>query len=75
MPKSRTLYIRGGNMNITLVLLGFFIVSIIISIAGVVQTYLQTKIIGKSAEEVSRNIVQNSEGKIVKKVVDELLKK
>ena len=62
-------------MNLTPLILGFFLISIIISIAGVVQTCLQAKIIGKSAEEVSRNIVNDSEDKIVKKVVDELLSK
>lgn len=62
-------------MNLTLVLLGFFTVAIILGLIDLLQTYIQARIIGKSAEEVSKNIVKDSEQKLVKKVVDELLNK
>lgn len=62
-------------MNLTMLMLGFFAVSLALGLIGLLQTYIQVRILGKSAEEVSRNIVKDSEGKIVKKVVDELLNK
>ena len=62
-------------MNLTLVMLGFFTVAIILGLIDLLQTYIQARIIGKSAEEVSKNIVKDSEQKLVKKVVDELLNK
>lgn len=62
-------------MNLSLVLLGFFTVAIILGLIDLLQTYIQARIIGKSAEEVSKNIVKDSEQKLVKKVVDELLNK
>lgn len=62
-------------MNLALVLLGFFTVAIILGLIALLQTYIQARIIGKSAEEVSKNIVKDSEQKLVKKVVDELLNK
>lgn len=62
-------------MNLTLVMLGFFTVAIVLGLIGLLQTYIQARIIGKSAEEVSRNIVKDSQDKIVKKVVDKLLNK
>lgn len=69
------LYIMGGSMNLTLVMFSFFGVAVILGLIGLIQTYLQAKIIGRSAEEVSKNIVKDSENKLVKKVVDELLNK
>lgn len=75
MPKSRTVYIWGGNMNLTLLSIGFFAVSIVLGLIGLLQSYIQARIIGESAEEVSKNIVQDSEHKLVEKVVDELLNK
>ena len=62
-------------MNLTMVMMGFFVVAIVLGLIGLLQTYIQARIIGKSAEEVSKNIVKDSEQKLVKKVVDELLNK
>lgn len=62
-------------MNLTLVMLGFFTVAIVLGLISLLQTYIQARVIGKSAEEVSKNIIKDSEQKLVKKVVDELLNK
>lgn len=62
-------------MNLTMVMLGFFAVALALGLISLLQTYIQARIIGKSAEEVSKNIVKDSEQKLVKKVVDELLNK
>lgn len=43
-------------MNLTILMLGFFAVSLTLGLIGLLQTYIQVRILGESAEEVSRNI-------------------